>query len=120
MSGRSATMENSIFESSMRSFGDLIAVFESDRDGGYFYLFDITKDEGRQARGVVEIDTLTDLRASDVSVCWSVTEEFVGLFLAGTLRAAFDRDAQAYKANHGMPLVAPEIVGRFGSVSKYV
>jgi len=110
-------MQNSIFESSTRSSGDLVAVFECDQDGGYFYLFDVTKDEGQQARAVIEVSAASvEFHASDISVHWNASEESAGLFIGGNLWAAFDQLGRSYGGNYEAqksPRIPSEVVGRF-------
>jgi hypothetical protein len=116
-------MENGIFESSMRSFADLVAIFEYDQDGGYFYLFDATKEKGQQARAVIMVGEASgELRASDVLVRWNATEEIVGLFIGGELCAAFDQRGGMYGGNYGAQRsrnIPPEVAGLFTSMTDY-
>lgn len=116
-------MENSIFESSMRSIGDLVAIFEYDQDGGYFYLFDVTKEKGQEARAVIMVTEFrADLQASDVSVRWNSSEEIAGLFIGGEICAAFDRRGGAYGGNYGTQRsrgIPPEIAGTFASARAF-
>jgi len=114
-------MDNDIFESSIRTSGDLAAIFECDRDGGYFYLFDLTKAKGQEARAVIEVSERgVALEASDVSVCWNASGEIAGLRIRGELWAAFDQHGRAYGGSFGrqnVPRIPPEVIGRFNAES---
>lgn len=116
-------MENAIFESSIRTTGDLAAVFECDDEGGYFYLFDLTKEKGRQARAVIMVSTQgVDLRAPDVSVRWNASGEIAGLCIDGDLWAAFDQQGGRYGGCYGTqksPCIPPEVIRRFRSGSDH-
>jgi hypothetical protein len=112
-------MENGIFESSIRTSGDLAAIFECDEEGGYFYLFDLTKEKGRQARAVIVVSEHgVDLQGSDVSVRWNTSEEIAGLCIHGDLWAAFDQHGRRYGGSYGAqnaPSIPPEVIRRFKS-----
>ncbi len=115
-------MEEGIFESSVRPSGDLAAIFECDDEGGYFYLFDLTKDKGQQARAVILVsEDDVELQDSDVSVRWNASEEIAGLCIRGDLWAAFDQQGGRYGGSYGAqkaPDIPPEVVRRFMSVSE--
>lgn len=90
-------MENEIFESAVRTSGDLAGIFEYDDEGGYFYLFDLTKNNGSQARGVIFVTPKnTDFQPSDVSVSWNEAQDIVGLYVHHDLWAAFDQQGRKY------------------------
>lgn len=116
-------MENGIFESSIRTSGDLVAVFECDHDGGYFYLFDLTKEKGQQARAVIEVsDRGVSLLGSDISVRWNASEEFAGLCIRGDLWAAFDEHGGRYGGSYGMaeaPSIPLQVTRQFKPESGY-
>lgn len=116
-------MENGIFESSIRTSGDLVAVFECDHDGGYFYLFDLAKEKGQQARAVIEVsDRSVSLQGSDISVRWNASEDIAGLCIRGDLWAAFDEHGGRYGGSYGMldaPSIPLEVARRFRSESDY-
>ncbi len=94
-------MENEIFESSVRSFGDLAGVFEYDGEDSCFFLFDLTKDKGKQCSGVIGVKSANaDLGTSDISIKWSRSEEIVGLYIGGRLWAAFDQNGTKFGSNN--------------------
>jgi hypothetical protein len=96
-------MESEIFESSIRSFGDLAGVFEYDGEDGYFFLFDLTKDKGKQCSGVISVNSADDdLGTSDIAIKWSRSEEIVGLYIGGRLWAAFDQNGRKFGSNNRM------------------
>jgi hypothetical protein len=105
-----------IYESQTRTGGDLAGVFEFDGEVSYFYLYAV-KDNGSLKIGAA-IKILTgppDFRAADISIRWDPSEEFVGLFIEGRFRAAFDERGRGYgpvpadAANE----IPPELRGRF-------
>lgn len=84
-------MFEEIFESSVRSAKDFAGVFECDGESSYFYLYDLRKDEGGKVIGAIRVTTsFPGVEQDDIVVCWSRCEEFVGLFVKGTLCAVFD------------------------------
>ncbi|MGT2509650.1 hypothetical protein [Cupriavidus basilensis] len=85
-----------IFGSSVRVAGDLAGVFEFDGEAGYFYLYSVNSKTGNRVKGAIQLLAGTaDLSEEDVLVRWDVNERFVGLFLKGTLWAAFDCESEA-------------------------
>ena len=86
-----------LFDSSIRTKGDLAGVFEYDGTGGpnnstaYFYLY---RTNDGEADGVMDtIHILSGAWAitqADIAVKWDKGEQRVGLFIFGALRAAFD------------------------------
>ncbi len=116
-------MENGIFESSIRTSGDLAAIFEYDDEGGYFYLFDLTKAKGQQARAVIVVSEHgVALEGADVSVRWNASGDIAGLCIAGNLWAAFDEHGRRYGGGYGTqnaPSISSEVTRRFNSESGY-
>ncbi|MES1180065.1 MAG: hypothetical protein ABUL43_02600 [Hyphomicrobium sp.] len=110
-------MENEIFESSVRSIGDLAGVFEYDGDNAYFFLFDLTKGKGRQASAVICVNSeKTDYCAADISIKWNRTEEIVGLYVHGTLAAAFDHQGRRFGGDYGAqkaPTIPDQVIAQF-------
>lgn len=105
-------MEKDIFESSVRSLGDLAGVFECDGDDGYFFLFDLKKASGTQGSGVIRVNSASaDFGASDVSIKWSKSEDVVGLYIRGILWAAFDQQGRKFGGDYGTQ-IAPGIPHR--------
>jgi hypothetical protein len=94
---KAVIMENAIFESAVRTSGDLAGIFEYDEEGGYFYLFDLTKNNGSQARGVIFVAPKNiDFQPLDVSVKWNEAQDIVGLYVHHDLWAAFDQQGRKY------------------------
>lgn len=114
-------MENDLFESATRTCGDLAVVFECDRYGGYFYLFDLTKEKGQEARAVIEVsDRGVSLEKSDVAVGWNASEDIGGLCIHGRLWAAFDQYGRRYGGSYGTqdaPGIPSDVISRFNSVA---
>ncbi|WP_156150679.1 hypothetical protein [Hyphomicrobium sp. 99] len=110
-------MENDIFESAVRTSGDLAGIFEFDSEGGYFYLFDLTKERGRQARGAICVGSRhADFQASDVSVRWNASEEIVGLYVRGNLWAAFDQHGRKFGGSYAAletPSIPAAVIEQF-------
>lgn len=92
-------MNKELFDSAVRSNGDLAGVFEYDGATGYFYLYDVSEKEQHRVVGSIRVllgDT--DLVEEDVAVRWDGGELRVGLFLRGTQWAVFNA---ATGAKHG-------------------
>jgi hypothetical protein len=108
---------NDIFESSVRSHGDLAGVFECDGEEGYFFLFDLTKGTGEQGAGVICVHPENaDLKEADVAIKWSKSEEIVGLYIRGGLCAAFDQKGRKFGGNYGTreaPSIPARVVEQF-------
>jgi hypothetical protein len=84
-------MSDEIFESCVRSGGDLAGVFEHDGETGYFYLYNVGGDTGEKIVDAIRVVSgEVDFRGSDISVRWDEGEERVGLFIRGVLWAVFD------------------------------
>lgn len=84
-------MSTEIFDSSVRSKGDLAGVFEHDGETGYFYL---CRARGDAVEAIIDrihvVSGEPDFGETDVSVRWDRREEKVGLFIRGALWAVFD------------------------------
>jgi hypothetical protein len=79
-----------IFESAVRSNEDLAGVFEYDGEVAFFYLYDANATAKHKIMGAIRVATGDlNMAAEDVLVRWDSTEEHVGLWLKGDLRAAF-------------------------------
>jgi hypothetical protein len=84
-------MDDEIFESSTRDAGDIAGVFEYDGEAGYFYLYDFSKDKGKQIVGSMHVVSGTaDFSAPDISISWNNSQNSVGLYMCDRLWAAFD------------------------------
>lgn len=80
-----------IFDSAVRSAGDLAGVFEYDGETGYFYLYATDEAAGEKVLDSIHVlSTDPDFVEADVAVCWDSKEQKVGLFIRGVLWAAFD------------------------------
>lgn len=80
-----------MFDSSVRSTGDLAGVFEFDGDVAYFYLYNNEAAEKHKIIGAIRILAGTpDFEEADVEICWDQTESKVGLRIRGSLWAVFD------------------------------
>jgi hypothetical protein len=112
--------ESEMFESSLRTCGDLAGVFECDGETGYFYLYEERANEGQKVAGAIHVLTGSpDFGQEDVSVVWDTSERFVGLFIRRQLWAVFEGQN---RAKHGgdyladsEPLIPKEIVRAFES-----
>jgi hypothetical protein len=84
-------MSSELFESCVRTKGDLAGVFEFDGDAGYFYLYDVSGAAGSRVLDSIRVLAASpDFTESEVGVRWDVAEVVVGLFIRDELRAAFD------------------------------
>ncbi len=80
-----------MFNSALRSVGDMAGVFEFDGDVAYFYLYDTTQPDEQKILGAIRVLTGTpDFEEDDVAICWDKSEGKVGLLIRGKLWAAFD------------------------------
>jgi hypothetical protein len=114
-------MQEEMFESSLRSSGDLAGVFEYDGEVGYFYLYDKqqTPGVGNAIRGAIRVlSGAVDFEKRDVRVSWDADERRVGLLIRDRLWAAFDAETEAqYGGNYhrdGESSVPSEIQRLFG------
>lgn len=80
-----------VYESAIDEAGRFGAVFERDDETAYFYLLDMTKQDGERIVSTFNARTVTELPAdTPVSVRWSSSFAAVGLFVGGALSAIFD------------------------------
>jgi hypothetical protein len=89
-----------VFESAIRTKGDLAGVFEYDDAGdpqnatAHFYLYRANGDEPSSVVDAIHIRSgAWAISGQDVAVRWDKSERRVGLFLFGALSAAFDTEA---------------------------
>jgi hypothetical protein len=74
-------LSSEIFDSSVRSRGDLAGVFEYDGETAYFYLYDQRLPKNRLVLDAIRITSRQpDLGKADVRVEWDSGENNVGLF----------------------------------------
>jgi len=80
-----------IFESSVRSTGDLAGVFEYDGDNSYFYLYDTDRSQGEKVLDSIHVlSGKPDFSQAEIAIRWDDEETKVGLFIRGQLWAVFD------------------------------
>jgi hypothetical protein len=80
-----------IFESCVRSSGDMAGVFEFDGETSYFYLYCVDTDGGNKVLNAIRISVgEPNYKPSDVVIGWSSDERWVFLQLAGQICAVFD------------------------------
>ena len=102
-------MNAEIFDSSVRSLGDLGGFFEYDGETAYFYLFDHRRPEGHKVVGAIHVTSKRpDFGKDDVRVEWDTSETTVGLLIKGELSAAFSADGKKY-GGHYEPDARPYI-----------
>lgn len=107
-----------LFESSIRSSGDLAGVFEYDGDTGYFYLCATDSSSGNRVLDAIHIVSGSlDFGQDDISVRWDRNEQRAGLFIRGTLWAVFDSMDRSklggdYRASTGSQ-VSAEVASHF-------
>lgn len=102
-----------IFESAVRSAGDLAGVFEYDGDTGFFYLYETAASEGHKVLESIRIISgEPDFGEADIAIRWDSEEQKVGLFIKGALWAVFDGKHRAkYGGNYRVgasPSLPPE------------
>ncbi|ESZ74423.1 hypothetical protein [Mesorhizobium sp. L103C105A0] len=99
-----------IFDSAIRRKGDLAGVFEHDDTEGpanataYFYLYEAHDEVVGRIIGAIHIRSgAWAITEADIAVQWDNDERRVGLFIFGTLSAAFDAATGAkYGGGYGM------------------
>jgi hypothetical protein len=107
-----------VFDSAVRSAGDLAGVYEYDGDTSYFYLYDTRSEDTRKVIAAIPVLAgPSDFEEEDVAIRWDSTEGKVGLFIRERLWAAFDIETGAkYGGNycaHGNPEMPVEIAEAF-------
>ena len=98
-----------IFDSAIRRKGDLAGVFEYDDTDGppnataYFYLYEVHGEVVGRVIGAIHIRSgAWAITEADIAVQWDKDEKRVGLFIFGTLSAAFDGATGAsYRGAYG-------------------
>jgi hypothetical protein len=91
-----------MFESSVRSDGDLAGVFEYDDGVGYFYLYEVPGQATRKIIKSIRISSREpDYSDSEIAIRWDRQERVVGLFIRGKLWAVFDAETrQSYGGDY--------------------
>jgi len=110
-------MSLKIFDSALRSAGDMAGVFEYDGETGYFYLYDTRADQGHKVIDSIHVlSGRPDFTEADVTVRWDVSDGKVGLFICNALWAVFDSShGTKYGGNYKAgkrPSLPPEAVFR--------
>jgi hypothetical protein len=111
-----------MFDSNVRSSGDLAGVFEYDGDTGYFYLYETGGGEAHRILDSIHVVSgEPDFGEADISIRWDQNEQKVGLFIRGTLWAVFDHQQRAkygggYKAEL-TPVLPPHATNGLNNVS---
>ena len=83
--------EQEIFESTVRSDGDIGACFEHDGETGYFYLYNDPQGPNHKITDAIRVlNKPADFQQKDVQLGWDAGERYVGLFIRNQLWAAFD------------------------------
>lgn len=99
-----------IFDSAVRSAGDLAGIFEYDGETCYFYLY---KTEGAEGQRILDsVHVLSgepDFAAADVLIRWDPGEQKVGLFIKDVLWAVFDNCRQTSYGGNYRPGSRPAI-----------
>jgi hypothetical protein len=82
---------NEMWDSAVRSAGDMAGVFEFDGDSGYFYLHRTSEEDGQKVKGAIHVISGTpDFGQEDINIRWTADQEAVGLFIRSQLWAVFD------------------------------
>ncbi len=98
-----------MFDSSVRSSGDLAGVFEYDGETGYFYLYETDGGEAHKVLGAIHVlSGEPDFSEEDVAIQWDQASRRVGLFIREVLWAVFDDNQTQYGGNY-RPGAAPEL-----------
>lgn len=91
-----------IFESCVRTAGDLAGVFEHDGETGYFYLYEIGGGQDQKILGAIHmVSGRPGFSGEDISIRWDAAEKKVGLAIRGVLWAVFDAEQRSkYGGNY--------------------
>ena len=80
-----------MFDSAVRTAGDLAGVFEFDGETSYFYLYRPEAEEGKKVVDTIKVGVAdTFYSQADIGVFWSSDESLVCLKVTGKLAAVFD------------------------------
>jgi hypothetical protein len=108
-----------LFESAIRSSGDLAGVFEFDGETGYFYLYRLNAPEGNKVLDAIKITVgRPPYSAADLTIEWSADDLLVCLKIAGRVCAVFDTQGPHKFGGTYVPgrdsEVPPAVLERFG------
>lgn len=99
-----------IFESVIRSTGDIAGVFEFDGEAGYFYLYGINEADGKKVLDAISIASgIPDFEASDISIRWNVDEKLVSLRIKDDIWAVFDCESKRKYGGKYFPGTKPKL-----------
>jgi hypothetical protein len=102
-----------LFDSCLRSAGDLAGIFEYDGNTGYFYLYAIDGEETHKVLDSIHIFSgEPDFGGADISIGWDQNEQKVGLFIRGMLWAVFDCQHRAKYGGSYKPGLVPMLPPR--------
>jgi len=88
---RRSDLAADMFESAVRSRGDLAGFFEYEDNTGYFYLYEVHgEDRGKVLEHIHILSGPAPFEERDVAIGWNKSENRVGLFIHGELWAVFD------------------------------
>lgn len=109
--------ELTVFESLLRSAGDLAGVFEHDGDAGYFYLYNAQRPQDTKVVDALRVVS-GRLKPDNarVEIRWDAAENVVALFIESQLWAVFDPTTGAgYTGDYGAG-IAPELPPRIAAI----
>jgi len=113
-------MDAPIFKSTTRPTGDMAGIFEHDGEVGFFYLFDLSREKGKQIAGSLFVNSEgPGFSEADVSIKWSNAQEAVGLYIHGRLWAALDLKGKKFGGYYGqgkLPDIPEEVLAKFHSL----
>lgn len=106
-----------IFDSAVRSFGDLAGVFEYTEGSAYFYLYRVAPSGSTVVDAIHVYSGHLDFSAADLEIHWSEGETVVALFIRGQIWAAYDTgEHKKYGGNYrstAQPSVPESVVDAF-------
>lgn len=80
-----------MFDSAVRSIGDLAGVFEFDGETSYFYLYRVDAEEGNKVVEAIKVGVgELSYNQAEVKIHWSADESMVFLRIVGRVVAVFD------------------------------
>lgn len=109
-------MSSEIFLSAVRSKGDIAGVFEFDGAVSYFYLYDLSNEQGKILSAIHMQSGVPDFSEAEIDICWNLNEHAVGLYIKGRLWAAFSSKGIKYGGNYepgGDPNITAELESSF-------
>lgn len=99
-----------LFDSHVRSSGDLAGVFEYDGNTGYFYLYATDEPEAHKVLDAIHVFSgEPDFGEEDIAIRWDQNELKVGLFIRGILWAVFDHQQRVKYGGGYKPELVPKL-----------